>query len=386
MFRFFRRRRNIEIAQLANDIVKDVHLIGKLRSAYGEFCCLWTMTNLEFSLRRFSDFFEMKRRRARSQRSEFPMARKVIIDCDPGIDDAVALCLALFDPRLEILAITASEGNARADQSTRNLQAIIEQLDPPRYPRLGVAGAPDDPPSHSLDQFHGVDGLGNCNFEVSLLQHQHPSEKVICDVVRANPGDVTLIALGPLTNVARALQRDPELGMLLRDVVVMGGCVDGVGNVTACAEFNMYYDPVAAQAVFDSQTTKTLIPIDITRQVVFSLDLLENFSKELPSRVGQFLAQILPYSFRAHRQRLGLEGICLHDAIALTYVLSPELFTTKEYHGEVATTRGLTRGVTVFDRRDFPQNRPNMDVAVTIDVSEAKSSLVRGLKYAVQES
>ena len=314
------------------------------------------------------------------------MSRKVIIDCDPGIDDAVALCLALFDPRIEVLAITAAEGNARADQSTRNLQAVVEQLDPPRYPRLGAASSPEDPPSNELDSFHGHDGLGNCNFEVSLLQHQHPSDKVICDVVRANPGDVTLIALGPLTNVARAMQRDPELGMLLRDLVVMGGCMDGVGNVTACAEFNMFYDPHSAQTVFECQATKTIVPLDVTRKVTFSLDLLENFAEEGPSRVGKFLAQILPFSFRAHRQRLGLEGIRLHDALAVLCVLEPDLFKTKEFHGEVATTRGLTSGVTVFDRRDFPAKRPNMEVATGVEVSEAKKALVRGLKYAVQES
>ncbi len=317
---------------------------------------------------------------------ELSMPRKVIIDCDPGIDDAVALCLALFDPRLEVLAITAVEGNARADRTTRNLQAVIEQLDPPRYPRLGVASPPEDPPAETENAFYDCDALGNCGFDVSLLQHQHPSEKVICDVVRANPGDVTLIALGPLTNIARAFQRDPELGVLVRDAVLMGGSLDGIGNVSACAEFNMHYDPHAARTVFESPMTKTIVPLDVTREVTFSLDLLEHFSDDESSRVGRFLNTVLPVSFREYRQRMGQERIRLHDAIVLLSVLHPELFETTEFHGEVATARGLTRGVTVFDRREFPLHRPNMDVATAVDVNEVRQAVVRGLKYATQQS
>jgi len=311
------------------------------------------------------------------------MTRKVIIDCDPGIDDAVALCLALFDPRLEVLAVTAVEGNAGAAQTTRNVQAIVEQLDPPRYPRFGVGQSPDLPPAHELESFHGADGMGNCNFDVSLLHHQHSSDKVICDVVRSNPENVTILALGPLTNVARALHRDPELATMIHEIVMMGGCIDGVGNVTACSEFNMYYDPASADAVFESRTTKTLVTVDVTRQLVFSLDLLDLLPPE-STRVGAFLRRVIPFSFRAHRQRLGLEGIHLHDAIALTAVLNPELFTSKEMYGRVETSGDLTRGMTVFDRRQFPHDRPNMEVITDVDVAEVQAAVLRGLKYAGQ--
>lgn len=129
------------------------------------------------------------------------MTRKVIIDCDPGIDDAVALSMALFDPRLDVVAVTAVAGNVAADQASRNVQAIIEQLDPPRYPRLGAATAADVSPATDARYVHGDDGLGNAGFAVSRLQHQHPSEKVICDALRSDPNQVSLICLGPLTNV-----------------------------------------------------------------------------------------------------------------------------------------------------------------------------------------
>ena len=127
------------------------------------------------------------------------MTRKVILDCDPGIDDAVALAMALFDPRLEVVAVTATAGNVSADQASRNVQAIIEQLDPFRFPRVGCATAPEDCAGTNALHMHGEDGLGNTGFAVSRLHHRHPSEKVICDAVRAEPNRVTLVCLGPLT-------------------------------------------------------------------------------------------------------------------------------------------------------------------------------------------
>src|SRR5687767_7755754 len=128
------------------------------------------------------------------------MPRKVIIDCDPGIDDAVALTLALFDPRLEVVAVTAVAGNVPAERATLNVQAIIERLDPPRYPRLGAATAAEDVPYIDCRHLHGADGLGGSNFAVSQLARQHPAEKLISDEIRAAPGEVTILCLGPLTN------------------------------------------------------------------------------------------------------------------------------------------------------------------------------------------
>lgn len=312
-------------------------------------------------------------------------ARKVIIDCDPGIDDAVALCLALFDPRLNVVAVTASEGNVSADQASRNVQVIIDQFDPPRLPRLGVATPADNAPAVDSRHMHGNDGLGNCGFEISQLHHQHPSEKIICDAVRADPGNVTIVALGPLTNVARAFQRDPALPGLVDRIIMMGGSIAGVGNVTPAAEYNMHYDPVSAQAVFRSPTTKTLIPLDVTRQVTFTMSIID----ELPSpdnRIGGLLHRMLRFSFRAHHEELGLEGIHLHDAVALLAAVQPELFETEEMTGEVETFGEITTGATIFDRRTNPDRRPNMEVAVDVDAAAVRDCVVRGLTRAASRS
>ena len=250
------------------------------------------------------------------------MTRKVILDCDPGIDDAVALAVALFDPRLDVVAVTATAGNVSADQASRNVQAIIEQLDPARFPRVGSATAPENCAGTNTLHMHGEDGLGNSGFVISRLHHRHPSEKVICDAVRAAPNRVTIVCMGPLTNVARAFQRDPDLPSLVDRIVMTGGAITGIGDVTAAAQFNMHFDAHSAQTVFRSPVTKTLVPLDVTRQLKFTLDLLDMLPDE-STRVGGFLRQIFPFLYRAYHQRLGQESVFLHDVVSLACVLAP---------------------------------------------------------------
>lgn len=309
------------------------------------------------------------------------MARKVIIDCDPGIDDAVALCLALFDPRLEVVAVTAVAGNVQHEQASRNVQAIIDHLDPPRFPRMGTAGVPDLAPVSDGRRMNGADGLGNAGFAVAQLIQQHPSEKIICDEVHSAPDQVTIIALGPLTNIARALRRDPELPMSVDRIIMMGGSVSGIGNITPSAEFNVYCDPPSARDVFRSPTTKTLIPLDITEQVSLTFDFVEELPDET-SRAGSFLHRVVPFAFRAYHQQLGQESIHLHDVVALLAAVQPELFETVEMAADVETRGELTTGATIFDRRRNRAWRNNMEVAVGVNVAGVTDALIRGLRYA----
>ena len=291
------------------------------------------------------------------------MAKKVILDVDPGIDDAMALCMALFDPRLEVLAVTAVGGNVSPPIASRNVQTVVEQVDPPRWPRLGVASYAEHGLPVDGRHLHGIDGLGGVHLQVAELRTKHPAEKIICDEVRANPEEVTIVALGPLTNIARAFQRDPELPSLVGRLVLSGGTVAGPGNVTPAAEFNFYCDPQSARSVVRSRCTKTLVPLDITNRVVMSYDLLNQLPPET-SKVGRLLRQILPPAFRAYRQQFGLEGIHAHDSIALMAVLNPDLFTTQEMAGDVEIQGDLTMGATVFDRRRVPAWRHNIEVAI----------------------
>ena len=309
------------------------------------------------------------------------MARKVIIDCDMGTDDAVALCMSLFDSRIEIVALTATEGCVTADQSNNNLQAILGELDPDRYPRLGMAVAAENAPPINTSYLYGTDGLGNAGFEVSQLQHLHPSEKLIIDSVRDNPNEITVICLGPLTNLARAFQRDPALPGMINRILITGGTLSGPGNITAAAEFNFFFDPESARTVFQSNTTKTLIPLDITKQINFGYDVMDELPSE-SNRTGSFLRNILPFAFRSYRQQLGHEGINLNDAVGMLALLEPQLFEFEELCGDVETEGELTRGATIFDRRNPPESRPNMEVATGLNVDAAKQQILDLLMLA----
>jgi purine nucleosidase len=308
------------------------------------------------------------------------MARKVILDVDAGIDDAVALCIALGDPSLDVVAVTATGGIVSPDQATLNVQAIVEHIDPPRWPRLGTA-LPGQMLRADGRHLFGTNGLCGAHFAVARRHHQHSSVKVICDEVRTAPGEVTIISTGPLTNIAAALKQQPDLDALVAHLIMIGGTFAGPGNVTAAAEFNIYCDADAAQTVFRSPITKTLIPIDLTSRITMNLDLLDKIPSE-DTGCGSLLRKLLPGAFRAYRQLLGMEGIHLHDAVAVVAAMQPSLFTMQRMHGDVETEGTLTYGATVFDRRRLPDSQPNMDVAVDMDLAAVTERILGGLTRA----
>jgi purine nucleosidase len=313
------------------------------------------------------------------------MTRKIIIDCDPGIDDAVAVCMALFDPRVEVLAITPVAGTIEASQATDNVTAIVSLLDPPRYPRIGKATPTEGAAVVDDQHLHGSDGLGGCNFQPSGRQHQTPCEKVLSELIHQHPNEVTLLCLGPLTNLARLARRDPSVIPLIDKVVISGGSVTQSGNASPISERNMFYDPLSASEVFASATTKSLVPLDVTEDVRFGVELLDQLPNRL-SRAGSLLHRLMPFAFRTAHQQLGRELIPLYDPTALIALLEPELFTWKNMAGKVETRGELTRGMTVFDRRLRRKWPLNMEVAVEVDANEVSAAIIRSLRYAGQES
>lgn len=310
------------------------------------------------------------------------MRRKVILDVDPGIDDAVALVMALFDPRLEVVAVTATGGNVPAEQATANLQALVGLLDPPRLPRLGLAPTDTVPPEMPFNM-HGADGLGGIDLPRAQLHGGHVSEKVIWETFRAHPREITFVALGPLTNLSRVLARDPSIAELIGAVVIAGGTVQGAGNVTPAVDFNFYCDPRAARHIVREPITKTLVPLETTEQVTFDFDLLDQVP-DASSRAGDILRRMLPHAFRAHRQLLGSEGISLHDVVALVAVTNPELFERTTVAADVEIGGELTAGMLVVDRRTVRQWRPNLDLLVSCDALAVKDCILRGLAVAGQ--
>ncbi|MEO1530328.1 MAG: nucleoside hydrolase [Planctomycetota bacterium] len=313
------------------------------------------------------------------------MTRKIIIDCDPGIDDAVALTAALFDPRLNVLAITATAGTVSAEQATANVDAIVAAIDPPRLPRIGKATTPEEPAYSGDKMLNGSHGLGDFVASNSARHHVHTSEKVIAELLRQSPGEVTLVCLGPLTNLARLCQRDPSVIPLINQVVISGGAYRVPGNASAVAEYNLHFDPASADEVFASPTTKSLVPLDISDQINFGVDLIEQLPSKF-TKAGQFLHQILPFAFRAAHRQLGRELISLVDATTIAAVVEPELFHWTEMAGRVETKGELTSGMSVFDCRLRPEWNENMEVAVGGDIEAIRELVLRGLRYAGQQS
>ena len=304
--------------------------------------------------------------------------RRVILDVDPGIGDALAICLAALDPEIELSAVTATGGNVTPQQATRNVEAVIAHLDPPRWPRLGAADE-DQPLRADNSSLWGADGFCGAPLRSAELHNQHLSTKVLAEEIRKAPGDVTVIACGPLSNLAAVFQIDPGLARQVGHLIIVGGTLEGSGDVTAAAEFNIFCAAEAARIVFNSPATKTLLPLDVTTQASLTFDLLNHLPDE-QTGAGGLLHALLPAAFQAYRQRLGLEGIYVPEAIAVAAALHPELLVTEEYACDVETGGSLTHGATVIDRRPRSADQPNMDVAVDVDAEGAVDCILRGLQ------
>lgn len=306
------------------------------------------------------------------------MPRKVILDADPGICDALAICLALAQPDLEVVAVTATGGNVAPRQASHNVQAIIEHLDPPRWPRIGFADE-SQPLRTDGRELWGVDGLCGAALGMAELHQQHPALKVLAEEIRSDPGGVTVIAGGPLSNIAAAFQMEPELALQVGHLIIVGGTLDGPGDVTAAAEFNIYCDAEAAHRVFRSPATTTLLPRDVTCRAALTFDLLNHLPPETTA-LGRLLRGLLPAAFQTYRQRLGLEGLYAAEAVAVAAAVRPELITTEPLPVDVEVEGSLTHGATIVDRRPRTLDRPNMDVVVDIDAPAIVEFIHRGLQ------
>jgi inosine-uridine nucleoside N-ribohydrolase len=299
------------------------------------------------------------------------VARKLIIDLDPGIGDAVAAILAMLDSEIDLLALTATSGVVSGRVATRNLQGIVTQVDPPKWPRIGAAEG-DDARPHTpslraeLESLNGPTGLGDLEIVVPQLHHRHESSKVIIDIVRSNPHQVTLLTLGPLGNVAAACERIPGFLSLLGGLVCLGGSVAAGGDATAAAEMNCFLNPEAARSVLASPEAKTLVPLDATNAVVMTYENFQRISTGV-SLSTAFLNQVLPFYFRAHHQFLGMEGIWLREVVALAAVARPDLFRLQPLKVDVEVQGELTRGMTVFERRQPLSGKSNAAVALEVD-------------------
>ncbi|MCS7324832.1 MAG: nucleoside hydrolase [Anaerolineae bacterium] len=291
------------------------------------------------------------------------MSRKrILFDTDPGVDDAMALLLALASPELEVVGVTTVFGNSTVEATTRNALNLLHFAGRTDIPVARGAARPMVLPlDRTAEHVHGEDAMGNIGWHAllhpDLKPIDRPAAQFIAATIMAHPGEITLVAVGPLTNVALALQLEPRLVHAVREVVIMGGTVSTPGNVSPVAEANLYADPHAAAVVFNAGLPLTMVGLDVTMQV--KMDDSHFARLRQAGRFGQFVAQIVPFYQEAHRRRYGYPNgqIDTHDPSAMAYAIAPSLFAGERWSMTVVTD-GPARGMTIADRRRRFLNTP----------------------------
>lgn len=306
------------------------------------------------------------------------MPTPIIIDCDPGHDDAFAILLAARAPELKLLAITAVAGNQTLDKTALNARRIATVGQIRGVPIAAGMDRPLVRPLVTAPYAHGESGIDGYDFpepDVDLAAEY--GVDLLIRTVKESPEPVTLVPVGPLTNVAMAFLRAPEIKQNISRIVLMGGAA-GLGNVTPSAEFNIYVDPEAAANVFEAGVPITMVGLDATHQArVRAADRAR--IRALGSTVATMVADLMDWFGRGSEQRLGSEGTSVHDALAVAAVIRPDLLETKHCHVAVEAGGKYTDGRTVCDLRPNSKQTPNADVALGVNREAFVELLIEGL-------
>lgn len=316
---------------------------------------------------------------------------KVIFDTDPGVDDAMALLFLHHHPEIDLLGVTTVFGNARIEVTTRNALFLKRawKIDAPVAQGAGETFIPHrvthEPPKH----IHGADGLGNIGVPetVDIAPDPRPAAQFIIDTVRKYPGEVTLVAVGRMTNLANALKQDPEIVSLVKEIVIMGGAFEVPGNVTPAAEANIHGDPEAADVVATATWPVVWIGLDVTMQTIMTRSQLKDIADAAGAR-GKLLFDLSQFYIDFY-EGLVDDGMVVHDSCACAYVVAPELFTTRSGTVRVVCG-GIADGKTIQkpDGRGFGpsdwDNLPSQKIAVGID-DKAVLKLIHDTIVSVKE-
>jgi purine nucleosidase len=288
-------------------------------------------------------------------------ARKIIIDTDPGQDDAVAILLALGSPKeIEVLGITAVAGNVPLELTQKNARMICELAGRPDIPVFAGSKNPLAKRLVTAEHVHGKTGLDGPTLPdpTMPLQEKHAVDFII-ETLRAQPaGSVTLCPLGPLTNIASAFNQAPDIIEKVQEIVLMGGAYFEVGNITPAAEFNIYVDPEAAEIVFKAGAPITVMPLDVTHKALVTKARNDAF-RDLGTPVGIAVAEMTDFFERYDKEKYGSAGAPLHDPTVIAYLIKPKLFTGRFINVEIETKSVLTRGMTVADWWRVTDREPN---------------------------
>ena len=308
--------------------------------------------------------------------------RPVIIDTDGGVDDALAIVMALNCHQLDVKAVTVLAGNVNVDQATKNVLRVIEIVQPKQRPL--VAKGCEKPlvrPPFNAAGIHGTDGLGELHRfknadgsprypQLTVESSSEDAIDVLLKGAQEYGSELTIVALGPLTNIATALQRDRTTLQKVGRIVIMGGAVKVPGNISVAAEFNFFVDPDAAQVVMESGIPLTLVGLDVAMKAPLPRKDLENYVQKQPSPLSQFIADCTGIYMAFYRDNEGFHGCYLHDPLAVGVAIDPSLVSTESVYMVVETEGKFTSGMTLADlraRRDESTFPPNVEACLEVD-------------------
>lgn len=302
--------------------------------------------------------------------------KKVIIDCDVGVDDALALILAFHSPELEVQAVTGVNGNVPLDRVFENIQKVLTLLRPLHKPWIARgADRPLEGAGVHAHDVHGGDGLGGAHIEAAPAQRwwrfsSRPSPELICRLARQDPGILTLIAVGPLTNVALALQKDPSGMKELKEIIVMGGAVRTGGNITPYAEFNIFVDPLAASRVFQSGLPISLIPLDVTRRVALTSRMMAEKILPMNNPFSKFIIEATGFDFKTQLFYGQRSSFYLHDPLAVAAAICRDIVKMEEADLLVHTEKGEHLGQTTEGREKGSSEQRGIHVGFSVDTEK----------------
>ena len=294
------------------------------------------------------------------------MPKRILIDADPGIDDACAILLALASPELTLEGISIVHGNCSVEQGTINGLSVLELANASHIPVAKGCENPLVQPSLLAPETHGNTGLGYAELPGP---RSRPIVQYGCDFliekILSSPGEITLVAIGPLTNLALAIRQEPRIVQSIKELVIMGGAIRHEGNTTALAEFNTYVDPHATHIVFHAGIPTTLVPLDVTYQCILTAQDVERLQK-IDSPISTFIKDATKFYMEYHDDYQGIEGCVINDPLALALTFAPELCDYLELPVDVDISGGVSMGKTFADFYNYGKRPANMKVALGV--------------------